>query len=1281
MRQVFVAVGVLSLLSACTVQGETCAPPPDGMGCASIASVGTNPFDAQVEALSSKLNAPQGEVRAGAAESLGYLRAYWAGKALAGLVREDDAPEVRREAAMALAWCGGREEVSSLLGALDDPDWTVRQAAWVSLTNLTGMEWPYDGQAPVEVRTEQAAQWRDWWAAVPPDAPPEEVVSLLGGEEGWNNLAQGAPAVLSSVYKGDEKALTDGRRGGDFWQTKNVPFPQSCEIDLGALHDAGCVVVHQYGEGFCLTEYGVEVSLDGEHFEEVVRREEKTTPFLVVQFAPRSFRYVKLVSYATENPTYPCTLYEVEVLPKAPLGEARMLEIERGLRALGALGGQGAAKRVMQALQPFRDADAGTPSGRYMVQAGIRSLGRLREPESLEFLVALLQVPQWGRYAADALGDFGGVEAAAALIEVYPHYARDVAYQNPEWIPADDRPGLSPVDRMYETPFAIISALCRLPVSDPSVQPALRALTPRLLANLPGDFDGALLYEVEAHHRLVRYLLTCAGEWERAREVLFATLEERPLRDGWDGEGLVEAAARQIADVPHAAAWLPTLTDAGDIGRLVPLLSNENGWIRINAAKSLMFLNATECAGAIANILRESQPEAEYGFYGAFRFNEKMADGTDVDAHDEYNDPSPRWREAYARALGRLGAVDEVPLLAGLLEDERNVLDVQRAAALALDELGSPEALAVLRRTAREHPYHSVRLAAEEALWRRGMSMDSESEASRPPVETDGNGLGEPASRLIVFIKGPNAMPNDFQIDPWRQTYSTTDSGPTYRLGCNLYTLDLDHPSKSPVALTHFEEGYVADCEVSWDGQRIVFCHRGGDTDPWWHLYEICRDGTQLRQITSGPYHDVQPVYLPDGRIVCSSSRIGLRDEYHGYLSTGLTVMNPDGSGLECIAFNLGRDNEPAVLPDGRIVFSRLELFYSRLKTELTVQAVFPDGTRNVTLYGPERRPFWRQVTVDSGEGWWGEVPTRHRVLRLTQPQPYDEDRILCASTAGLTLLGPGRHREEVLPHDKGMAVTTPFPLGGGKILCAATRKSLDAQGKPVLREGNLGLYVMDAASGELTLLYDDPATAEFEARPVQARPVPPVLAESKGGTRRDFTTRFMCRSVHTSREDRVGARGKLVRVIEGTPITGRHRTHQAHGENAWRNHVGTLARVLGTVPLSADGSFCVEVPADHLVHFQVLDSDRRTVGNQLVWIYGRPGESRSCVGCHETPDSTARIQAAGFPEALSEEPVECLPQGDEFLYRAKFWNKGVLPDEGEERTRTVRAVNLLGRY
>ena len=53
-------------------------------------------------------------------------------------------------------------------------------------------------------------------------------------------------------------------------------------------------------------------------------------------------------------------------------------------------------------------------------------------------------------------------------------------------------------------------------------------------------------------------------------------------------------------------------------------------------------------------------------------------------------------------------------------------------------------------------------------------------------------------------------------------------------------------------------------------------------------------DGSGLRQLTSGRYHDVQPNYLPDGRLVFCTSRVGARDAYHGYRILGrghLTVI------------------------------------------------------------------------------------------------------------------------------------------------------------------------------------------------------------------------------------------------------------------------------------------------------------------------------------------------------------------------------------------------------
>jgi len=245
--------------------------------------------------------------------------------------------------------------------------------------------------------------------------------------------------------------------------------------------------------------------------------------------------------------------------------------------------------------------------------------------------------------------------------------------------------------------------------------------------------------------------------------------------------------------------------------------------------------------------------------------------------------------------------------------------------------------------------------------------------------------------------------------------------------------------------------------------------------------------------------------------------------------------------------------------------------------------------------------------------------------------------------------------------------------MADGRILCAASKRDFDRT------KVDLGLYTMDSKSGELTLLYNDSTKADFEARPIVARSRPEVLVEDPMARSNHFTGRFFCSSVRETQHQAVIDGGKLVRVIEGLPSVARHHTHRSHQGEAWKNHTGIHARVLGTVPLGADGAFNLEVPADRLIHVQVLDSDRRVLGNEQIWMYARPGEKRSCVGCHENPDST-RLPT-GFSPMAELEPIPCLPTGGEFNYRAKFWNKGTLTDEGEERTRTVRSVNLMGRY
>jgi len=1268
------------------------------------------PYNRQVRENLTALRSTSPAVRGRAAEALGFLRAYAAEPALAERLRGDRSPEVRRNAALALAWCGGRTAVPPLLTALDDRDWLVAQAAHVALTNLTGMEFPFDAAAPAPNRAAQAKAWRDWWAAVPPDRPPDDVLELLGGREvlAARAVASDAPAAnpalgrrvtASTTYKGPPSVLTDGYVGPEYWQTKNVDPPQWCTLDLGRPTDVHRVIVHQYSEAFVMTGYEVAVSLDGKSFEPVERCDGASPVTLVVEFPERKVRYVRITSFGAKNPTYPTTFFEIEINrqtavvrgPAAPKASSRdELKAwceERGLRALGALAGRGAADAALAVLGPNPST---APHRRPTVRAGIRALGRLGDEAGFQYLVALLENPFWARAAAEALGDFGDPRAVRALIAAYPRYAKDLQGADPPGVPRDDKMGFPSEDRMLETPYWIVYSLCRLPLDDSRDRAALRAVGPQIMANLPGDHDTFFLYEPEVGHLLTRHLIEHAGLRQEAAEQAFEQLGQARR---------VSAPADELTwsrfPAYRIASWLPCVcTEREDLPRLLTLLEHPEGWVRLNAAKAIAWLGDPAAIEPLAVILAKAKAEADFGYSGTFK-------------EEEFNDPAPRWREGVIRALGLLGAHEHTGLLVRILNDERSVAEIRQAAALALADLGNDEALAALRKAAMEHPVYCVRHIARDAVRARGDCPDfraarmgpSPSEvpgapdpraartglsplrdAPPPPPRQQSGGLGSSSAAglidvpAIVFIKGSNDIPNTKgtveQADRWRQTYVVTDSGPAYRPGRNLYLLEPPRPDGRVTPITRFEDGYVSEPELSWDASHVIFSRRGQD-DPWWQIYRVNLDGSGLTQLTSGPYHHVGPAYLPDGRIVLATSHSGIRDEYHGYPCTVMSVMNADGGDLHPIATNIGRDNEPAVGLDGRLLFSRLEVFYSRNKTELTLHAAHLDGTLDSVLYGPERRAYWRSLDHGPRSPADGqEAPLTHRVLRMTQPQPMPDGRnVVVVTQGGLALVGTRRDREEIItPDNQTRSYTTPMPLPDGTILCASTPKTPDRG------QVDLGLFLFDPASKALKPVYNDPAAADFEPRPVLPRPVPPLRpARAERGA---YSGRFLCTSVFATQEREVGRRGRLVRLIEGVPMIARHSTH-TNPNPVWKNHGGTFARVLGMAPLAADGSFYVEAPADRLLHFQVLDSDRRVVGNQLTWIYPRPGESKSCIGCHENPHTTSR---GNDPLASHYRAVDFLPDGTEFTYRAKAWFKGHLPPEIEERTRTVRAVNLLGR-
>jgi hypothetical protein len=87
-----------------------------------------------------------------------------------------------------------------------------------------------------------------------------------------------------------------------------------------------------------------------------------------------------------------------------------------------------------------------------------------------------------------------------------------------------------------------------------------------------------------------------------------------------------------------------------------------------------------------------------------------------------------------------------------------------------------------------------------------------------------------------------------------------------------------------------------------------------------------------------------------------------------------------------------------------------------------------------------------------------------------------------------------------------------------------------------------------------------------------------------------------------------------------------------------------TLERVLGTVPVEPDGSAYMELPALRGLFFVALDENNNSVKRMQSFLTVMPGETTSCVGCHEQRTRTPINMSVNALDALKGPPRTITP-------------------------------------
>jgi len=475
----------------------------------------------------------------------------------------------------------------------------------------------------------------------------------------------------------------------------------------------------------------------------------------------------------------------------------------------------------------------------------------------------------------------------------------------------------------------------------------------------------------------------------------------------------------------------------------------------------------------------------------------------------------------------------------------------------------------------------------------------------------------------------------------------TQYSGMCARPGGGLFVLDA--PGKSMQTrqfASALPTGSYQHLDVSWDGKRILFgfCevdsvppNRYSRTEQNYHLFEVSSDGSGLKQMTEGPYDDFSPRYLPNGKILFLSTRRG------GYHRCGkgpcpvhaMAIANADGSNPQVISFHETHEWDPAVLNDGRIIYTRWDYVDRHAVHYQQLWSVRPDGSDVRAFYGNntfnpvgvwEARPVPGSnlvmatagahhamtagsiITLDVSQAMDGAKP----ISRLTPDAlfPESESRVQrWHAPAGITSAPIVPVEEKRWP---GHCYRTPYPLSENYFLASYSFDPLI--GEPQANPANMfGLYLIDRF-GNKELIYRDVNIASLWPMPMRARSRPPVLASTLQKTDQEEGT-FFVQNIQESwpvlPKDDVIKELRILQILMKT-------TPDSNSPKVGAANASPGKQVLGTIPVEADGSAYFRAPAKTPLLFQALNEQGMAVQTMRSLTYLQPGEHATCIGCHQ---------------------------------------------------------------
>ena len=502
-----------------------------------------------------------------------------------------------------------------------------------------------------------------------------------------------------------------------------------------------------------------------------------------------------------------------------------------------------------------------------------------------------------------------------------------------------------------------------------------------------------------------------------------------------------------------------------------------------------------------------------------------------------------------------------------------------------------------------------------------------------------------------------------------------------FRGGGGLYVYDtkklLDKSDDAATLLVDTPQGQILDADLSYDGKTILFSWRQKQSAPY-HLWSINVDGTGLKQLTDGPWHDYNACWLPDGDIAFLSSR-SPQFAYCWNAPVGiLHRMRPDGSRLIRLSDNYLNDFTPTVLEDGRIIYGRWEYVDRPAIPIQSLWTIHPDGTDLQVFYGnrvlspatfmeAKQIPGTTQVvcTMTGHNG-----PTRGAIGILERGYGVNEQKSIRNITPDIPV-------DRV---DHGDGNSWPVQIYSGPYPLDAERFLVSARGPLLVRTFELNSETNRPQLEAALLERPDNGMQFFNAIPVRSRQQPPVLYsdilhgdyENESAKKRPTHATLVLQDVYEGLGPDV-KRGEVaaIRIVREMQKTVRIEPHlRAFGFqfpviSCGATYAGKM--VLGDVPVAEDGSAHFNVglgatrgsagygsdilrqgskdvpelaPTTGPIYFLALDNEGRTIQRMRSFTHLMPGEKQSCVGCHDSRTQTP-LRTGDFAISATREPID----------------------------------------